>query len=46
MIKAMVWLNFLLSMFFGLEIAMKSYAFGLRRAYSNMEVVFKLEFFL
>ena len=46
MINAMVWLNFLLALFFGLEIAMKSYAFGLRRAYSNMELVFKAEFFL
>ena len=46
MMKAMVWLNFLLAIFFGLEIAMKSYAFGLRRAFSNMEWVFKAEFFI
>ena len=34
-----------MAIFFGLELAMKSYAFGIRRAYSQMNWVLKLEFF-
>jgi len=31
---ALIWVNFIVAILFGLEIAMKSYAFGLRRAFS------------
>lgn len=44
-IIAMIWLNFFMAIFFGLEIAMKSYAFGLRRAFSQVDWVLKIEFF-
>ena len=29
-----LWLNFIFAIFYALEIAMKSYAYGIRRAYS------------
>mmetsp|Transcript_7574 Transcript_7574/g.9135 ORF Transcript_7574/g.9135 Transcript_7574/m.9135 type:complete len:179 (+) Transcript_7574:2245-2781(+) len=45
-LKGMLWLNFLITLVYGLEIAMKSYAFGLRRAFSQMDWIFKAEFFL
>ena len=35
-----------MAIFFGLELAMKSYAFGIRRAYSQVNWVLKIEFFL
>jgi hypothetical protein len=34
-----------MAIFFGLEIAMKSYAYGLRRAFSQVDWVLKIEFF-
>ena len=41
----MIWINFIVSVLFGLEIAMKSYAFGLRRAFSQVHWVLKVEYF-
>ena len=31
--KALIWVNFIVAVVFALEVAMKGYAFGLRRAY-------------
>ena len=45
LLKVTIWVNFIFSILFGLEIVMKSYAFGLRRAFSQCEWVVKLEFF-
>ena len=45
LIKILIWFNFIMSIFFALELAMKSQAFGIRRAYSQMNWVLKVEFF-
>lgn len=42
----MIWINYALGMLYGLEIAMKCYAFGLRRALSQMDWVLATEFVL
>ena len=42
---ALIWLNFFLAALFGLEIAMKAFAFGLRRAYAQLNWVLKAECF-
>ena len=44
LILAMIWLNFIISICFALEVAMKSYAFGLRRAFAQVHWVIKAEF--
>lgn len=41
----MLWINYFISVLFGLEVVMKSYAFGLRRAFSTVNWVIKLEYF-
>ena len=41
----LIWINFVISIFFSIEIAMKSYAFGLRRGFSQSSWVIKVEFF-
>ena len=41
----MVWFAFIISIVFGLEIAMKSYAFGVRRAYASANWTIKIEFY-
>ena len=46
LILAMIWVNFILAILFGLEITMKSYGFGIRRAFSQANWVVKMEFFL
>ena len=46
LLKAIIWINFVFAVFFGLEITMKSYAFGLRRAFSQCDLVLKLEFLI
>ena len=45
LLKILIWFNFIAAIFFGLELAMKSYAFGIRRAFSQMNWVLKVEFF-
>ena len=41
----LIWINFVISIFFSIEIAMKAYAFGLRRGFSLSSWVIKVEFF-
>jgi hypothetical protein len=45
LLRVLVWLNFLLNVFFGLEITLKSYALGLRRAFSQSSWTIKFEYF-
>lgn len=42
----MIWVNFILAILFGLEITLKSYGFGIRRAFTQANWVVKVEFFL
>lgn len=44
LLLALIWLNFITSIFYGLEIAMKSYAFGLRRGFTQCNAIIKVEF--
>ena len=37
--KIFIWLNFFVAIFFGLEIAIKCYAFGTRRAYVQCSMI-------
>ena len=41
----MIWFNFFLSLLYALELIVKNYAFGMRRAYSTSHWVMKCEFF-
>ena len=41
----MLWINFFISVLYALELAMKSYAYGIRRAYSQANWVLKVEFY-
>ena len=43
--KVLIWLNFVIAACFAIEIVIKSYAFGLRRAYVQGSWVIKAEFF-
>jgi len=45
LILALIWLNFIISICFGLEITIKAVAYGLRRAFSQVNWVIKIEFF-
>ena len=45
LILALIWLNFIISICFGLEITMKAFAYGLRRAFSQVNWVIKIEYF-
>lgn len=44
MTTGLIWLQFAIGIFFGLEIAIKSYAFGIRRAFTQVNWVQKAEF--
>ena len=45
LLLATIWINFIIAIGFGLEIAIKSYAFGLRRGFKQSTWVQKSEFF-
>ena len=45
LLKTLVWLTFLINLLYGVEISLKSYALGLRRAFSQSSWTLKLEYF-
>lgn len=44
LLLALIWMNFIVAILYALEIAMKSYAFGLRRGFTQCNNIIKVEF--